>query len=422
MIKAAKHWLCVGGQQVRPLFYSIQESIRTMLFDRYGLIPALQHNLEAAGYRRPTDIQFRAIPPILNGNDLLAIAQTGTGKTLAYAVPAIEILARTKRSQYSYSPRCVVLVPTHELAQQVHAVFEKLCANTGLLNVCVIGGYEVEEQAKGIDGNVDIVVATPGRLRDLGRNQILDLRDVKYLVLDEADRMLSLGFRPDIDQLLRYRLVVNPIRIEIAPDDPVSRNIRHSLVEVQMDDKRFFLERLVRGHAGEKVIAFVRTQVRADRVRAAMERAEIQSLVLHGGMDRQAREDTLAAFAQGDVKLLITTDVAARGLDIPEVAIVVNYDMPTQPEIYVHRIGRTGRWTNRGLAVSFCAPEENKQREAIERLLGHFIPVVEVKSAEYAETVDFSIAADSDWKTLLRKHNEAEAEREAKKRRAKRKK
>ena len=377
-----------------PLFYSIQESIRTMLFDRYGLIPALQHNLEAAGYRRPTDIQFRAIPPILNGNDLLAIAQTGTGKTLAYAVPAIEILARTKRSQYSYSPRCVVLVPTHELAQQVHAVFEKLCASTGLLPICVIGGYEVEEQAKGIDGNVDIVVATPGRLRDLGRNQILDLRDVKYLVLDEADRMLSLGFRPDIDQLLRYiprrrqtlffsatisteikrlayRLVVNPIRIEIAPDDPVSRNIRHSLVEVQMDDKRFFLERLVRGHAGEKVIAFVRTQVR---------------------------------------------------LDIPEVAIVVNYDMPTQPEIYVHRIGRTGRWTNRGLAVSFCAPEENKQREAIERLLGHFIPVVEVKSAEYAETVDFSIAADSDWKTLLRKHNEAEAEREAKKRRAKRKK
>lgn len=416
-----------------------------MLFDRYGLIPALQHNLEAAGYRRPTDIQFRAIHPILSGNDLLAIAQTGTGKTLAYAVPAIEILARTKRSQYSYSPRCVVLVPTHELAQQVHAVFEKLCASTGLLPICVIGGYEVAEQAKSIDGNVDIVVATPGRLRDLGRNQILDLRDVKYLVLDEADRMLSLGFRPDIDQLLRYiprrrqtlffsatisteikrlayRLVVNPIRIEIAPDDPVSRNIRHSLVEVQMDDKRFFLERLVRGHAGEKIIAFVRTQVRADRVRAAMERAEIQSLVLHGGMERQAREDTLAAFAQGDVKLLITTDVAARGLDIPEVAIVVNYDMPTQPEIYVHRIGRTGRGTNRGLAVSFCAPEENKLREAIERLLGHFIPVVEVKSAEYAETVDFSIAADSDWKTLLRKHNEAEAEREAKKRRAKRKK
>ena len=216
--------------------------------------------------------------------------------------------------------------------------------------------------------------------------------------------------------------MVNPIRIEIAPDDPVSRNIRHSLVEVQMDDKRFFLERLVRGHAGEKIIAFVRTQVRADRVQAAMERAEVQSLVLHGGMERQAREDTLAAFAQGDVKLLITTDVAARGLDIPEVAIVVNYDMPTQPEIYVHRIGRTGRGTNRGLAVSFCAPEENKLREAIERLLGHFIPVVEVESAEYAETVDFSVAADSDWKTLLRKHYEAEAEREAKKRRAKRKK
>lgn len=415
-----------------------------MLFSRYGLVDALEANLSAGGFHRPTDIQFRAVPPILAGNDLLAIAQTGTGKTMAFAVPTIELLARQRPPQRRFSPRAVVLVPTHELAQQIEGVFSSLLPGTGLVSACIIGGLTVEEQVRGLSPGVDIVVATPGRMHDLARNSYLDLSGVQLLILDEADRMLSLGFKPDIGQILRYiprrhqtlffsatispeikrlayKLVINPIRIEIAPDDPVSRNIDHSLVEVAMEDKRFFLERLVRAHPADKVLAFVRTQVRAERVLSAMARVDIEAELLHGGLDREARSAALERFSKGGVKLLIATDVSARGLDIPDVQYVVNYDMPTEAEVYVHRIGRTGRGRNRGVAVSFCSPEEEPLRRKIEALLGHFLPVIEIGASDYDETVNFSLAAESDWKTLLKRHEEEMEQQAQKRRRRKRK-
>lgn len=414
-----------------------------MLFDRYDLVAPLADNLQRGGFRRPTDIQFRAIPPILRGNDLLAIAQTGTGKTMAYAVPTVELLVRRADRPGPFTPRAIVLVPTHELAQQVAGVFGMLTQGTGLVTACIVGGVPFEEQAKALPRGLDIVVATPGRMHDLARNRYIDLSGLQMLVLDEADKMLSLGFRPDIAQLLRYSprrrqtlffsatisheikrlaygLVVNPIRIEIAPEDPVSRNIVHSLIEVEMNDKRFFLERIVHGHEDKKIIAFVRTQVRAQRVADAMQRVNIESRVMHGGLTREEREETLRQFTEGAVRLLITTDVAARGLDIPDVGMVVNYDMPTEAEVYVHRIGRTGRGTKRGVALSLCATEEVPLREAIEKLLGRYLPVVELQQGEYQHTVDFSLAAESDWKTLLRRHEEEQQARAVAKRRGRR--
>lgn len=408
-----------------------------MLFSRYRLTPALARNLEEGGFRRPTDIQFRAIPPILKGNDLLAIAQTGTGKTMAFAVPTIHLLCQMRRPREDYAPRALVLVPTHELALQILKVFRSLCKSTGLIAEAIIGGTSVAQQVERLPRGVDIIIATPGRMNDLGRNWNVDLGAVEILVLDEADKMLEMGFKDDIGHILHhlprhrqtlffsatispaikklaYSLVTNPIRIEIAPEDPVSKNIDHSLLEVAMDDKRFFLERLVSEHPEAKILVFVRTQVRAERVQAAMERVNIVAGVLHGGLERDMRRTALEAFTSGEKRLLIATDVSARGLDIPDVHYVVNYDMPTEAETYVHRIGRTGRGKKRGIALSFCAPEEEKLREAIEKLLGHFIQVVEMSLTDYEGTKDFSMAAESDWKTLLKRHDKQQAEWEKK--------
>ncbi len=408
-----------------------------MLFERYRLHPALARNLEEGGFRRPTDIQFRAIPAVLDGNDLLAIAQTGTGKTMAFAVPTIHLLTQLPEPRESFSPRALVMVPTHELALQILRVFKSLTQGTGLKLAAIIGGKSVDEQMSLVSPNVDIIIATPGRMNDLGRNRLINLSELEILVLDEADKMLEMGFKDDIHHILRhiprrrqtlffsatisptikklaYALVVKPIRIEIAPEDPVSKNIDHSVLEVDMDDKRFFLERLVKEHAGMKILVFTRTQVRAERVQAAMQRVGIEAGVLHGGLEREARREALDTFARGEVKLLIATDLSARGLDIQDIAYVVNYDMPREAETYVHRIGRTGRGKNRGIAVSFCAPEEEPLRRNIEKLLGHFIQVLDLSEEEYEGTKDFSVAAETDWKTLMKRHQEEQAEWEKK--------
>lgn len=416
-----------------------------MLFERYGFVAPLTANIEAAGLRRPTDIQFRAIPAVLDGNDLLAIAQTGTGKTLAFALPIIERLAREPRQRGGYAPRAIVMAPTHELAKQLYRVIAGMSKGTGVVAFCVVGGYGLEEQLEALPSTVDIVVGTPGRLNDLARNRNLELGRVRYLVLDEADRMLDLGFREDIDHVVshlpRFRQTLffsatispeikrlarrliskNAIRIEIAPDDIVSKNVSHGVLFVPQDEKRFFLERLVRNHEGEKILAFVRTQVRAERVVKAMERVEIDALLLHGGLDREAREAALCEFTHAECPLLIATDVSARGLDIPGIGLVVNYDMPQPPEVYVHRIGRTGRGSAKGTAISFCSEGEEKRLEAIEKLLGYYIPRVSLDETQYEEVVDFSLAAESDWRTLMDKHVEEQQKAARKKKRKKRK-
>jgi len=381
-----------------------------MKFDDYRIAPEIKHNLAAMGLRRPTDIQFKAIPPVLNGEDVLAIAQTGTGKTAAFAIPIVHMLHEQKRSRRPEGIKCVVMEPTRELALQITEVFDSIGKHTRVKTLCVFGGVEQDPQIARLEKGVDILVATPGRMFDLVSQGHIHLDRVQMLVLDEADHMLDLGFIKDIQDLIRflprkrqtlffsatinekikklaYSLVKNPIRIQIAPDDPVARNITHSVAFIEMDDKRFFLARLIQENPDSKILIFVRTRVRAERVSKALEREGIQSLTIHGDKDQLDRLDVMKQFREGSVKILIATDVSARGIDIPDVDQVVNYDLPEVAENYVHRVGRTGRGDKRGLAVSFCSPEEKPVLDEIESFLGKPITVLSIGKNEYNETL-----------------------------------
>ncbi len=381
-----------------------------MKFDDYRITPEIKRNLAAMGLRRPTDIQFKAIPPILNGEDVLAIAQTGTGKTAAFAIPVVHMLHTQKSSRRVEGIQCVVMEPTRELALQIAEVFDSIGRHTRVRTLCVFGGVEQDPQIARLAKGIDILVATPGRMFDLVSQGHIRLNRVRMLVLDEADHMLDLGFIKDIQDLIRflprsrqtlffsatindkikklaYSLVKNPIRIQIAPDDPVARNIVHSVAFIGMDDKRFFLARLIGENPESKILVFVRTKVRAERVAKALERAGIQSLTIHGDKDQHDRLEVMKQFREGTVKILIATDVSARGIDIPDVDQVVNYDLPEVAENYVHRVGRTGRGERKGLAVSFCSPEEKPVLDEIEGFLGKPVTVLPIARKEYDETL-----------------------------------
>lgn len=403
-----------------------------MLFEGYGFVDRLQSNIESAGLRRPTDIQYRAIPVALRGDDLLAIAQTGTGKTLAFALPIIEMLAREPKGCIGYAPRAMVMVPTHELARQIYTVFTRMAKGTGVVPFCLVGGYTIEEQVRALPERVDVVIGTPGRVHDLARNDYVRFDALRVLVFDEADRMLELGFRDDIDRLLRmmpyrrqtlffsatigpeikrlaHRLVRDAIRIEIAPETRIPATISHSLMEVPSDKKRFLLERIIVQHKDQKVLVFVRTQVRVERVVKALERVGLTAIKMHGGLERSERNEALSHFVDGEERIMVTTDVSARGLDIPGVEVVVNYDMPSEAETYVHRVGRTGRGKNKGVAISFCSEEERSRLAEIEGLLGGKLPRVRMPVEEDMSEIDFLGGIESDWKTLIEKDREARA-------------
>jgi len=381
-----------------------------MKFDDYRIEPEIKQNLAAMGFKRPTDIQFKAIPPILNGEDVLAIAQTGTGKTAAFAIPILHMLHEQKRSRRTEGIKCVVMEPTRELALQITEVFDSIGKHTRVKTLCVFGGVEQDPQIARLEKGIDILVATPGRMFDLVSQGHIHLNRVQILVLDEADHMLDLGFIKDIQDLIRflprkrqtlffsatinekikklaYSLVKDAIRIQIAPDDPVAKNIAHSVAFIEMDDKRFFLARLIEENPDHKILVFVRTKVRAERVSKALERAGIQSITIHGDKDQHDRLDVMKQFREGTVKILIATDVSARGIDIPDVDQVVNYDLPAVAENYVHRVGRTGRADKKGLAVSFCSPEEKPILDEIESFLGKPITVLTIGKNEYNETL-----------------------------------
>lgn len=394
-----------------------------MKFEKYSFTPQIQSNLAEMGWIRPTDIQFKSIPHILKGEDVLAIAQTGTGKTAAFAIPVLQRLQQSK--SFTKSIRCIVMVPTRELALQISNVFNQIGRNTGIKCFCVFGGIENDQQIAQLQSGLDVLIATPGRMFDLVNQGYIKLDKIETLVLDEADHMLDMGFIRDIRDLIKflprkrqtlffsatidaeikklaYSLVDNPIRIQISPKNPVSKNIDHSVAFVEMDDKRFFLERLINENPDTKILVFVRTKVRAERVCSAMKRLDIDSETLHGDKEQKERLYTLKKFREGSVKLLIATDVSARGIDIPDVDYVVNYDLPEQPENYVHRVGRTGRGIKRGKAVSFCSSEERILLDDIEAYTGNEIRILKIEKTEYQQTIDFSAEAQSDWKTLMK--------------------
>jgi ATP-dependent RNA helicase RhlE len=398
-----------------------------MKFEEYRLSKEVKQNLDEMGFKRPTDIQFKCLPHIQRGEDLLAIAQTGTGKTAAFAIPLIDKIQQIKYKSHERGSlvRAIVMAPTRELAQQITKVFNQIGKNTKVKALCLHGGVEQEYQINKLIEGMDIIVSTPGRMFDLVSQGYLKLEKIEVLILDEADHMLDLGFAKDIDDLVlklpkrrqtlffsatinkkikkqAYKMVSSKaIRIQISPKDPVSKNVNHQMVFVEMDDKRFFLQRLIQENENLKFLVFVRTKVRAERVKSAMERVAIDCLTIHGDKEQQDRETALLAFRTGACKLLIATDVTARGIDIEGVDYVVNYDLPEVPENYVHRVGRTGRGKAKGKAISFCAKEEKEYLTAIEDYTTVPITRATVTRSEYSETVELADDGKDDWKSLI---------------------
>ena len=416
-----------------------------MKFEDYHFHPDLLKGILKLGLRRPTDIQYKSIPPILRGEDVLAVAQTGTGKTAAFAIPILQQLhlEKKKRGRRPEGVRCLVMVPTHELALQVADVFDDLGDNTAVKTLALIGGVEQEPQIKALNKGIDVLVATPGRLFDLISQGHLSVRRVTTLVLDEADHMLDLGFINDIRDLSRklptrrqtlffsatinnhikklaYSLIHrDAIRIQISPKDPVSKNVDHGLAFVEMDDKRFVLERLAKEYPDSKILVFVRTKVRAERVRKAMERVSLSALSIHGDMEQDDRNAALDQFREGRVKMLIATDVSARGIDIPDVEYVINYDLPEQAPNYVHRVGRTGRGRKRGQAISLCSKSERPLLQEIEAYLGKEITRLELSRGTIEETKLLSDEHPEKLKDLLEEIEKLEEEKRKKGKRGK---
>lgn len=409
-----------------------------MKFAQYHIAEPVKKSLAELGFVKPTDIQFKAIPSILKGEDVLAIAQTGTGKTAAFAIPIVHLLSVKPIRLYNGEVRCLVMVPTRELAVQITAVFKEIARYSNLHILSMFGGIDQNPQTTQLKNGVDILVTTPGRMFDLRSQGFLDLSRVEILVLDEADHMLALGFIRDIRDTkkhlpkfhqtlffsatinetikeLAFSMVRNAIRIQISPKDKVSKNVTHQVAYIEMDDKRFFLERVIKQHEEDKFLIFVRTKVRAERVFAAMERVGIQTLTLHGDKAQADRLQVMDAFRKDEAKVLIATDVSARGIDIPGVQYVINYDVPDVPENYVHRVGRTGRGMEKGIAISFCAKEEKPLLDEIQTFLGKPIDVLEIDRDIYTMTKALSEEPGTDWRKLVAEHEAQLAKRRPKK-------
>lgn len=423
-----------GGRATKGLVgrcFPVTAGGPTLKFEKYHLSENLLRNLHDQGFFRTTDIQFKAIPSIMKGEDVLAIAQTGTGKTAAFAIPIINGIHTRKASKRVLGIKCLVMVPTRELARQIGEVFEHLAKHTKVSSFAVYGGVEHDRQVRELEDGIDILIATPGRMFELIDRGYVNLTRIETLVLDEADRMLDLGFIKDVQavkrlltrphQTLFFSATINAqikklaysqvrqgaIRIQLSPDDPVSKNVTHTVMFVEMDDKRFFLEEYLNQHPEGKFIVFVRTRVRAERVAAAMARVKIETMTLHGEKDQADREHVLKAFRMGVGRVLVATDVTARGIDIPDVTHVINYDLPENPENYVHRIGRTGRGFNKGIAVSFCAREEKPLLAAIEEVLHRKIEVLRVTKGDYEEITEAPPLTAS-WQDLIAQQEDFE--------------
>jgi len=404
-----------------------------MKFQDYRIDSRIKSQLEYMGFKKPTDIQYRSIPHILDGEDVMAVAPTGTGKTAAFVIPILNHILKKKRR--GAGVRALIMVPTRELAKQIAEVVNLISVNAGISVLGLYGGVDQDPQIDSLQGKLDILVATPGRMFDLISQGYIDLSGIEYFVIDEADLMLDLGFNKDIRDVLRflpkkrqtlfftatinkkikalaYDVVRHAIRIHVSPKNPVSKNVQHALAYVEMDDKRFFLENLLKEFEDGKFIVFARTKVRVERVVAAMKRVDIDTEALHGGIEQKDRFAILERFRLGKNKILITTDVACRGIDIPEMDYVINYDLPDNPENYVHRCGRTGRGNNKGHAISFCAQNERDLLAEIEDYTGSEIERYDLQAEEYKDIIEESDFNEKDWKKLLSDNSDSDSWKE----------
>ncbi len=372
-----------------------------MSFEKINLIKPIQKALAEEGYTVPTPIQRQAIPIILEKKDLLGCAQTGTGKTAAFALPILQILHEEKRSTHEKRIiHSLIITPTRELAIQIGESFTAYGKHTGLKNMVVFGGVPQKAQTDKLKSGVDILIATPGRLLDLMNQNFIDLRHIKLFVLDEADRMLDMGFINDVKKIivklptkrqslffsatmppeivkLANTILVDPIKVEITPESPTVEAIKQSVYYVAKSDKKVLLVHLLKDPAIASALVFTRTKHGADNVAKVLNKAKIHAEAIHGDKAQNTRQRALNNFKTRQTRVLVATDIAARGIDIDELSHVINFDIPNVPETYVHRIGRTGRAGLSGVALSLCDSEEKAYLKDILKLISIPIPVVE---------------------------------------------
>ncbi len=398
-----------------------------MSFDKLGLRVELLKAVKSKGYTSPTPIQSRVIPAILNGQDVLARAQTGTGKTDAFALPLVDILSRGKAIKRH--PRVLILAPTRELALQVGESIKAYGRRVSIRCTVVYGGVNIAPQIDRLKRGIDILVATPGRLLDLAEHRHLNLSRIEFLVFDEADRMLDLGFSFEISEVLSLvpverrtmlfsatytqqirdlakRMLHEPEYIEVAPGKKTAESIDQKVHIVDKSNKRALLIHLITKEKWIQALVFVRTKHGANKLTQRLAAKNISAAALHGNKSQSSRTRTLKEFKNGQIRILVATDVAARGLDITNLPHVVNYDMPSIPEDYIHRIGRTGRAGVSGIAISFVSHEERPHLKAIEKLLNQKIPTQEVG--------DYTLGGEVPDFVLLRPNNPASEKKASK--------
>ncbi len=371
-----------------------------MTFDALGIPPPLLRALRDEGYERPTPIQEKAIPPVRQGRDVLGCAQTGTGKTAAFALPILEWLDKERIPLEKATPTVLVLAPTRELAAQIDESFGVYGKYLRIAHTVIFGGVGQDKQVRALERGVHVLVATPGRLLDLIGQKLVYLDGVEILVLDEADRMLDMGFLPDVKRVLREvprdrqtlffsatmppaireladSMLDEPVEVAVAPPATTAQGVSQFVYFVDKNNKRGLLVDLLERDDIQRALVFTRTKHGANRVAEHLHKAGITALAIHGNKSQNARERALAGFKGGSIRVLVATDLAARGLDIEAVSHVVNFDIPNEPESYVHRIGRTARAGASGIAWAFCDRDERGFLAAIERTTGQRVPVID---------------------------------------------
>ncbi|MDX1752617.1 MAG: DEAD/DEAH box helicase [Salinimicrobium sediminis] len=369
-----------------------------MSFKNLDLNESLLKALDTQGYTTPTPIQTQAIPIVLSGKDLLGVAQTGTGKTAAFGLPILQLLSEKNASHRGI--KALILTPTRELAIQIDESLAAYGKHTRLSHAVIFGGVSQNSQTQQLKRGVDILVATPGRLLDLMNQGFINLKQLQIFVLDEADRMLDMGFIHDVKKVIKSipekrqtlffsatmpeeiqelakMMLKNPVKIEVTPPSSTVDKIQQRVYFTNKPDKRKLLLHLLQTNGIDNALVFTRTKHGADKVARFLDKAKISSAAIHGNKSQNARQNALKNFKNGNLNVLVATDIAARGIDIDELTHVFNFDLPNVPETYVHRIGRTGRAGNDGVAISFCAADERKELKDIEKLASIKIPVID---------------------------------------------
>jgi ATP-dependent RNA helicase RhlE len=372
-----------------------------MLFDDLNIIEPILKALKSKGYKSPTPIQKRAIPAILKGNDLEGCAQTGTGKTAAFAIPILQLLYTNKKVlKEPQNIKALILAPTRELAIQIGESFTSYGQYTGLKNTVVFGGVSQRPQTDALRAGVDVLVATPGRLLDLMQQKYISLQHIEFFVLDEADRMLDMGLGHDVKRIIaklpkvRQTLLFSatmpkeisklieailskPVKVEVTPVSSTIDTIKQSVYLVEKRNKKDLLIHLLKDKFIESVLVFSRTKHGANKITGDLNKVGIEAQAIHGNKSQNARQLALRNFKEKRIRVLVATDIAARGIDVEHISHVINFDMPDMPETYVHRIGRTGRAGASGIALSFCDTEEKESLRDIQKTISKSIPVIE---------------------------------------------